>query len=163
MVEDAQPPPVAGTWPAHLATIGAVRFARRSQHFEQSVAFYRDLVGLPVREVFRASYGTDGVIFGLPGASVTLEIVRSEDPVPVDAHEQLCLYFPDRHARDDARQRLSAAGLQPVPSHPYWAATGAVTYHDPDGREVVFAPFVYGHNEPSAGSLVGEHDFPSDH
>lgn len=40
-------------------------FARRSRHLEQSVAFYRDLVGLPVREVFRASYGTDG-----SGASV---------------------------------------------------------------------------------------------
>lgn len=153
--------PVTGAWPAHLTTIGAVRFGRRSQHFDQSVAFYRDLVGLPVQETFRASYGTDGVIFGLPGTSVTLEIVRSDEPVPVDFHDQLCLYFPSHRARDDARHRLQAAGLQPVPSHPYWEATGAVTYRDPDDREVVFAPFVYGPNEPIATSLVGEHDFPA--
>lgn len=164
VVDDPQTtvPPVAGVWPAHLRTIGAVRFARRSRHFDQSVAFYRDLVGLPVQESFRASYGTDGVIFGLPGTSTTLEIVRSEEPVAIDAHEQLCLYFPSKRGRDDARHRLRAAGLQPVPSHPYWEATGAVTYRDPDGREVVFAPFVYGYNEPTATGLVGEHDFPSD-
>jgi hypothetical protein len=118
-------------------------------------------VGLPVQETFRASYGTDGVIFGLPGTAVTMEIVRSAEPVPVDAHDQLCLYFPSRRGRDDAQHRLLAAGLQPVPSHPYWEATGAVTYRDPDDREVVFAPFVYGRNEPTATATVGEHDFPS--
>src|SRR5215470_5871799 len=162
MAEDPKmaSPPVAATWPVHLATIGAVRFARRSHHFDESVAFYRDLVGLPVQETFRASYGSDGVIFGLPGTSLTVEIVRSAEPVAVDAQEQLCLYFPNQQARDDARHRLLAAGLQPVPSHPYWAATDAVTYRDPDGREIVFAPFVYGHNEPAASGLAGEHDFP---
>ncbi|MGH4024984.1 MAG: VOC family protein [Pseudonocardiaceae bacterium] len=163
MSEDVQTTasPGAEAWPTHLATIGALRFGRRSRHFDQSVAFYRDLVGLPVHETFRASYGTDGVIFGLPGTSVTLEIVRAEEPVPIDAHDQLCLYFPSQQARDDARHRLLAAGLQPVPSHPYWEATGAVTYRDPDGREVVFAPFVYGHHETPASGLVGDHDFPS--
>jgi len=39
---------------------------------EAGVAFYRDLVGLPVQETFRANYATDGVIFGLPATSVTL-------------------------------------------------------------------------------------------
>lgn len=29
---------------------------------------------------------------------------------------------------------------------------GGVTYPDPDGREVVFAPFVFGANEPEGGS-----------
>ena len=158
MTEDAQ---TTVAWPAHLAPIGAIRFGRRSYRFDQSVAFYRDLVGLPVQETFRGSYGSDGVIFGLPGASLTLEIVRSAEPVSVDAHDQLCLYFPSERARDDARYRLLAAGLGPVTSHPYWEAVGAVTYRDPDDREVVFAPFVYGQNEPTATKLVGEHEFPS--
>jgi hypothetical protein len=47
--------------------------------------------------------------------------------------------------------------MQPVESHPYWAATGAVTYRDPDGREVVFAPFIFGLNEPVESSASGEH------
>ncbi|HEY0225546.1 MAG TPA: VOC family protein, partial [Mycobacterium sp.] len=58
--------------------------------------------------------------------------------------------------------RLQQAGHQPVEQHPNWAATGAVTYRDPDGREVVFAPFVYGVNEPGESSTSGTHTFPSD-
>ena len=46
--------------------------------------------------------------------------------------------------------------------HPYWKATGAVTYSDPDGREVVFAPFVFGANEPGDSADSGKHVFPSD-
>ena len=45
--------------------------------------------------------------------------------------------------------------------HPYWEATGAVTYRDPDGREVVFAPFVFGVNEPGDSAASGKHEFPS--
>jgi hypothetical protein len=39
---------------------------------------------------------------------------------------------------------LQAAGVEPTSQHPYWAANGGVTYQDPDGREVVFVPWVYG-------------------
>jgi hypothetical protein len=53
-----------------------------------------------------------------------------------DPRDQLCLDFPTQQAQDDARHRLTAAGAAPIPSHPYWAATGAVTYRDRDGREV---------------------------
>jgi hypothetical protein len=78
----------------------------------------------------------------------------------VDQHEQLCLYFPDTHAQQAAITRLQEAGLTPVEQHPYWAATGAVTYRDPDGREVVFAPFVFGVNEPEDSATSGTHEFP---
>ena len=147
----------SATWPDQLASIGAIRFARRSAHFEPTVQFYRDLVGLPLYATFGDSYGGTGAIFGLPGSALTFEIVKAAEPVAVDAHEQLCLYFPDATAQQQATARLSAAGIQPVESHPYWAATGAVTYRDPDGREVVFAPFVFGFNEPVEGNASGEH------
>jgi hypothetical protein len=39
---------------------------------------------------------------------------------------------------------MAAAGVEPTSQHPYWAANGGVTYQDPDGREVVFVPWVYG-------------------
>lgn len=148
-------------WPAQLAAIGAVRFARHSSNFEEAVRFYRDLVGLPLYETFEASYGSNGAILGLPSWNLTLEIVESLDPVAADHHEQLCLYFPDRHAQEAAIARLRASGAEPVQQHPYWAATGAVTYRDPDGREVVFAPFVFGVNEPDGSGDSGEHQFPS--
>ncbi|OBG42155.1 glyoxalase [Mycobacterium alsense] len=148
-------------WPMQLASIGAMRFARRTSNFEETVRFYRDLVGLPLFETFEASYGSNGVIFGLPSWNLTLEIVESVDPVAVDPHEQLCLYFPDAQAQQAATERLRAAGLEPVAQHPYWEATGAVTYRDPDGREIVFAPFVFGVNEPEVSGTSGKHEFPS--
>lgn len=149
--------PAAASWPEELTSIGAVRFARRSAHFAQTVRFYRDLVGLPLCATFKDSYGSTGAVFGMPGTAVTFEIVEATEPVPVDSGEQLCLYFPDAAAQQQATARLRAAGMQPVDSHPYWAATGAVIYRDPDDREVVFAPFVFGVNEPAAGSAFGEH------
>jgi hypothetical protein len=151
-----QPLPATG-WPDELALIGAIRFARRSTQFESTVQFYRDLVGLPLVATFGDSYGSNGAIFGLPGTALTFEIVEADEPVAVDAGDQLCLYFPDPTAQQQATARLSAVGLQPTESHPYWAATGAVTYRDPDGREVVFAPFIFGVNEPVESSASGEH------
>ena len=144
-------------WPDELALIGAIRFARRSANFEATVRFYRDLVGLPLCATFADSYGSTGAIFGLPGSSLTFEIVKAEAPVAVDSHEQLCLYFPNATAQQQATARLSAADIQAVESHPYWAATGAVTYRDPDGREIVFAPFIFAVNEPPDSDASGEH------
>ena len=97
-------------WPTQLASIGAIRFARRSSNFEETVWFYRELVGLPLYETFEASYGSNGAIFGLPSWNLTLEIVESPNPVAVDHHEQLCLYFPDKKAQQAAIARLRAAG-----------------------------------------------------
>lgn len=149
-------------WPPQLAPIGAVRFARRSSRFAETVRFYRELVGLPLYETFEDSYGSSGAIFGLPSWNLTMEIVEAVDDVAVDHHEQLCLYFPDGQAQQAALACLLAAGVAPVQQqHPYWAATGAVTFRDPDGREIVFAPFVFGVNEPGSSAGSGKHYFPS--
>lgn len=144
-----------------MASIGSIRFARRSSNFAETVRFYRDLVGLPLYETFGESYGSNGAIFGLPSWNLTMEIVEAVEPVALDHHDQLCLYFPDEQAQQAACARLREAGVEPVQQHPYWEATGAVTYRDPDGREVVFAPFVYGVNEPADSSASGKHEFPS--
>jgi len=148
-------------WPAQLAPIGAIRFARRSSNFNETVRFYRELVGLPLYETFEDSYGSNGAIFGLPSWNLTLEIVEAADTVAVDPGDQLCLYFPDPPAQHGAIARLHAAGIEPVQQHPYWEAAGGVTYRDPDGREIVFAPFVFGVNEPKDSATSGKHEFPS--
>jgi catechol 2,3-dioxygenase-like lactoylglutathione lyase family enzyme len=137
-------PQGAGRWPEHLP-VGALRVGRSSTHYDQTVHFYRDLVGLPVLERFAGSYGEDGTIFGLPDSSVQLELVRSPEPaVQVDRVDMLVLYLPDAAAQERLIARLAAAGLEPTPQHPYWQANGGVTYQDPDGREVVFVSWVYG-------------------
>jgi catechol 2,3-dioxygenase-like lactoylglutathione lyase family enzyme len=148
-------------WPLQLAQIGAIRFARRSSHFAETVDFYRDLVGLPLYETFGDSYGSNGAIFGLPSWNLTMEIVEAVEAVAVDHHDQLCLYFPDQQAQQAALTRLRDAGIGAVEQHPYWEATGAATFRDPDGREIVFAPFVFGVNEPENSGASGKHEFPS--
>jgi catechol 2,3-dioxygenase-like lactoylglutathione lyase family enzyme len=138
------PSAAPGRWPEHLP-VGAVRVGRASTHYDQTVQFYRDLVGLPVLEIFEGSYGEDGTIFGLPDASSHLEIVRStERDTPADRIDMLVFYLPDAAARERVVARMAAAGREPAPQHPYWQANGGATFRDPDGREVVFVSWVYG-------------------
>jgi hypothetical protein len=40
--------------------VGALRLVRWSARYDQAVIFYRDIIGLPVLETFRDSYGLDG-------------------------------------------------------------------------------------------------------
>jgi len=155
---DAKPCPGTG-WPETLASLGAVRFARTYYHYSEAVHFFRDLVGLPLYEQFEGSYGENGSIFALPTSAITFEVVQGTEPTPRSEYDALCLYFPDQEAQRAAMSRLKAAGVEPSEPHPYWAATGGVTYRDPDGRQVVFAPFIYGENEPP-GTSSGKHSFP---
>jgi hypothetical protein len=64
-----------------------------------------------------------------------------EDPAP--GLDQLVFYLPDAPAQERVMARLAAAGIQPVAQIDYWQANGGVTYQDPDGREVVFASWIY--------------------
>jgi YycE-like C-terminal domain/YycE-like N-terminal domain len=144
LVAMSTPIDVVGHWPEHLP-VGAVRFGRTSARYDQTVQFYRDLVGLPVLESFEGSYGEDGTIFGLPDASFHLEIVRSTEPaIPVDRIDMLVFYLTDSAVRERLVARMAAAGMEPASQHPYWQANGGVTYRDPDGREVVFVSWTYG-------------------
>ena len=153
--EDRPFAPSDAVWPIGLRRIGGLRFSWGSVQFDESVAFYRDLVRLPLLERFENSFGSTGAIFGLPGAALTFELVHVAGPAEAHVHERLCLYFPDERTRNAAINRVGAAGIEPAEQHPYWSATGAVTFLDPDGREVVFAPFIYGTNEPEAAGAGG--------
>jgi catechol 2,3-dioxygenase-like lactoylglutathione lyase family enzyme len=142
MNDDRQPMP---QWPDHLAP-GAVRLSYASDNYDATIAFYRDVVGLPLIAEFADSFGEDGTVFGLPSIYVHLEIVRSRKTGRnVDPLDQLVFYLSGPLAAAEAGAPLQAAGTTRDPSpHPYWESRGATVYLDPDGRRVVFAPWVFG-------------------
>jgi ribosomal protein S18 acetylase RimI-like enzyme len=145
-------------WPTHLGP-GALRWVRASSRYDETVSFYRDLVGLPVVGEFTSSFGEDGTIFGLPDTTVQMEIVRARaDSVPAVGMDQLVLYLEDHDALATASTRLLDAGLVPdTGQHAYWEANGAVTFRDPDGRDLVLAPWVYG-RVPDPVDRLWSHD-----
>ena len=126
-------------WPEHLPVV-QMRIARPSGQLERVVAFYRDGIGLPIIYSYVDDADYDGVIFGLPGKSVNLEITRhhGDGPCPNPPPDNLLvLYILDRPAIDDLVGRLREMGHTPVaPRNSYWAEKG-VTIPDPDGWNVV--------------------------
>ena len=124
--------------------MGALRVVRWSAHYDHAVIFYRDIIGLPVLETFGDSSGRAGTILGLPGGPVHPEIVRLGDaPHPAHGLDQLMFHLPDAAAQERIMARLAAAGVHPVAQIDCWQDNGGVTYQDPDGREVVFASWIY--------------------
>jgi len=156
----------APRWPASIAQ-GAVRWSFRSLRYDATVAFYRDLVRLPVLAEFTSSFGEDGTILGLPGTAVHLEVLRerSGDASSI-GHAELVVYLDGLDALHAATAGLREAGVvRDAEGHPYWEANHAVTYRDPDGRAVVFAPWVFGRDadpvdRPDAGAMSAADDDP---
>jgi len=132
-------------WPSHLR-VGSLRFVRSSSHYEATIEFYRDLVGLEVIDEFQGSYGEDGTIFGLPEWPHHLEVVRSHEPTTsISPFDEIVFYLPDEGAVEEATRALRANGVHPTPTqHPYWDDWGGTTFLDPDGRKIVYVRWVYG-------------------
>ncbi len=127
-------------WPDHLP-VTRLRIARPTGQFEAVVGFYRDVIGLPQLDRFDDHDGYSGVMIGLPGEGVHLEITTHSDGVDGTAPTRdnlLVLYIDDAAAIAALIERMAAHGYQPVsPENPYWA-NGGVSYEDPDGWGVVF-------------------------
>ena len=120
--------------------IAQIRFARPTPDINRLLRFYQEGLLLGVIGEFRDHAGYNGVMLGLPDASVHLEFTeqasRTEYPVPTHEH-LLVLYFADAAIRDEYVTRLGLLGFLPVePENPYWLLNG-VTIEDPDGYRVV--------------------------
>jgi catechol 2,3-dioxygenase-like lactoylglutathione lyase family enzyme len=136
--------------------VGAFRVALRTNHLADALAFYQDLVGLPLLHAFTAGESSkhDGLIFGVPGTSVTLELISADEPDAAGEQDEIVLYLPDSDARDAAAKRLTSVGLTPVTLVQYWIDNDSVAFHDPDGRMVILAPWIFG-AQPSPAHLKG--------
>lgn len=136
----------ASGWGGHLS-VAAVRFARPTADLAAAVGFYRDDLGMRVLAEFRGHDGYDGLVMGLPGTLLQLEITArgGEVPAAVSSEHQLILYFAGEDTMRPAVERLSGRGHRSVsPENPYWERRRCTAFRDPDGWLVILAPFVFG-------------------
>jgi len=124
-----------GSWPATQ-----IRVARPTDKLEEVVRFYREGVGMREIGSFQGHAGYDGVMLGMPDASVHLEFTRhiegSSGVAPSRDH-LLVLYIPDGAARMRIARRLLLMGYPEVePENPYWKGK-SITIADPEGYRVV--------------------------
>jgi catechol 2,3-dioxygenase-like lactoylglutathione lyase family enzyme len=120
-------------------SVPVLRVARPSSRLDESVAFYRDGLGLGVLASFEDHDGFDGVILGHPDAPWHLELTAEHGVTAPDAPtpEHLLALYVGEHGFAAAVAQLEAFGAAPVASHnPYWDVHGR-TYADPDGYRVV--------------------------
>ena len=121
-------------WP-----IAAVRFARPTDRLEDVLRFYEDGLGLRRIDCFDDHAGYSGVMLGLPGEEVHLELTTHEEgsPGPAPTRDNLLvLYLTDRDAITAVESRMRGLGHGPVePENPYWSDD--LTFEDPDGWRVV--------------------------
>jgi catechol 2,3-dioxygenase-like lactoylglutathione lyase family enzyme len=124
----------AAEWP-----VAAVRFARPTDRLDEVLRFYEDGLGLRRIDSFEDHAGYSGVMLGLPGEEVHLELTTHEEgsagPAPT-RDNLLVLYMTDRGAIAEIEARMRSLGHEPVePENPYWA--GDLTFEDPDRWRVV--------------------------
>ena len=124
----------AAEWP-----VAAVRFARPTDQLEDVLRFYEEGLGLRRIDSFDEHAGYSGVMLGLPGEDVHLELTTHEEgsPGPAPTRDNLLvLYMTDRGAIAEIDARMRSLGHAPVePENPYWA--GDLTFEDPDGWGLV--------------------------
>lgn len=123
----------------NAADVAAVRFARPTDRLDDVLRFYEEGLGLRRIDSFEDHAGYSGVMLGLPGEEVHLELTTHAAGSPGSAPTRdnlLVLYLRDRAAIDAAEERMRALGHDPVePENPYWRDD--LTFEDPDGWRVV--------------------------
>jgi catechol 2,3-dioxygenase-like lactoylglutathione lyase family enzyme len=124
----------AGSWP-----VARIRFARPTDQLEEVLRFYEEGLGLRRIDSFDDHAGYGGVMLGLPGEDVHLELTTHAEgsPGPAPTRDNLLvLYMTDREAIAGIETRMRALGHEPVePENPYW--NDDITFADPDGWRVV--------------------------
>jgi catechol 2,3-dioxygenase-like lactoylglutathione lyase family enzyme len=119
--------------------LAAVRLARPTDRLADVLRFYEEGLGLVRVDSFEGHAGYSGVMLGLPGEDVHLELTTHADgsPGPAPTRDNLLvLYLRSRDVIAAAEERLRALGHDPVePENPYWA--GDLTFEDPDGWRIV--------------------------
>lgn len=102
--------------------------------FSESLAFYRDLLGMPLLEEW-TEFGHGAVLAPMPGAVV--ELIDSSESAGRPAREPTTFMGLQRRDVDAVHERLTAAGasVNGPPTAKPWGGRGFTAF-DPDGMPV---------------------------
>ncbi|HEY4195226.1 MAG TPA: VOC family protein [Mucilaginibacter sp.] len=117
-----------------------IRIARPTDRLKEVVDFYRQGLGLNMIGSFNDHDGYEGVMLGMPDASVHLEFTHhiSGSPCPAPTRDNLLVFYFDTYADyQKAVDQLKNIGAKEVePENPYWN-NKSTSFEDPDAWGVV--------------------------
>jgi len=117
-----------------------IRIARPTDKLKELIQFYQQGLGLNIIGSFEGHDGYDGVMLGMPDASIHLEFTQhvNGSPWPAPTRDNLLVfYFETKEAYLAAVDQLKQAGaLEVEPENGYWIGK-STSFEDPDGWGVV--------------------------
>jgi catechol 2,3-dioxygenase-like lactoylglutathione lyase family enzyme len=123
-----------------------IRIARPTDKLKELIRFYRDGLGLTIIGSFNEHEGYDGVMLGMPDASVHLEFTQhiNGSPCPAPTRDNLLVFYFDDHnnylAAVDQLRGVNAKEVEPENS--YWLDK-STSFEDPDGWGIVLFDGVF--------------------
>ncbi|HPH83846.1 MAG TPA: VOC family protein [Ferruginibacter sp.] len=117
-----------------------IRIARPTDKLKELIQFYQQGLGLNIIGSFEGHDGYDGVMLGMPDASIHLEFTQhvNGSPCPAPTRDNLLVfYFETNEAYQAAVNQLKQEGAKEVePENGYWIGK-STSFEDPDGWGVV--------------------------
>jgi len=117
-----------------------IRIARPTDKLKELIQFYQQGLGLNIIGSFEGHDGYDGVMLGMPDASIHLEFTQhvNGSPCPAPTRDNLLVfYFETNEAYQAAVNQLKQGGAKEVePENGYWIGK-STSFEDPDGWGVV--------------------------
>ncbi|WP_342646704.1 VOC family protein [Mucilaginibacter sp. CSA2-8R] len=118
-----------------------LRIARHTQHLQNIINFYVDVMGLQILGKFNDHNGYNGIFLGLSEHDWHLEFTTSAEAPQhqTDEDDLLVWYAASQQEYEEINQRFVQHAITPITAkNPYWNDNGT-TYTDPDGFRIVIA------------------------